>query len=366
MRRGVTLFLLVSLFASSSYSVSVDGLKKQLTNLDTQIDKKSTRIKSIDAEKLQIARQIADIEKDIATIEKDIRKTETEIKIVNRNISYGTSNLNLSSKVLNTKEMEYQAKLLLWSRKGELYLGLKDESIARRTYSNLLSGDLERIEYIKNVKEDITKVKANIESERRKLSNLKLKLSKNRRDIENKIREKNQLVAKLNNEKISHVKSISKMQQEKKRLEAQIEKIIRERAKSQKNVKLDTALQKLGKFLRPVDGRTVVRFQQKKQGEVTSNGIEIYARMGAPIKASKEGKVIYSGDFQGLNKVVMIDHGYNTIGVYGNLISTSVSLNQSVGKGQNIGILGLSSDQSPILYYEIRFNLKPINPELMF
>ena len=31
----------------------------------------------------------------------------------------------------------------------------------------------------------------------------------------------------------------------------------------------------------------------------------------------------------------MIDYGYNMIGVYGNLISTNVKLNQRVEKGKN-------------------------------
>ena len=154
---------------------------------------------------------------------------------------------------------------------------------------------------------------------------------------------------------------------EKERIEKKIKEIIVSRTQTDKKiVNQSQAYSKLGKVIKPVDGNIVVRFNQKKQQEVTSNGIEIQARMGAKIKSSAKGKVIYADVFQGLGKVVMIDYGYNMIGVYGNLIATKVKLNQQIQQGAEIGILGLSVEGKPNLYYELRFNLKPIDPVPMF
>ena len=150
-------------------------------------------------------------------------------------------------------------------------------------------------------------------------------------------------------------------------IEKKIKEIIVSRTQTDKKiVNQSQAYSKLGKVIKPVDGNIVVRFNQKKQQEVTSNGIEIQARMGAKIKSSAKGKVIYADVFQGLGKVVMIDYGYNMIGVYGNLIATKVKLNQQIQQGAEIGILGLSVEGKPNLYYELRFNLKPIDPVPMF
>ena len=93
-----------------------------------------------------------------------------------------------------------------------------------------------------------------------------------------------------------------------------------------------------------------------------SNGIEIKGKLGNPIVASKGGTVIYANAFQGLGKVVMIDYGGGIIGVYGNLLAIKVGLNSRVSAGQTIGVLGLSSDKEPNLYYELRANLRPIDP----
>ena len=122
------------------------------------------------------------------------------------------------------------------------------------------------------------------------------------------------------------------------------------------------AYKRIGKTIKPLNGQIVVYFGQKKAGVVESNGIEIKGKVGNPIVAAKSGTVIYANNFQGLGKVVMIDYGEGMIGVYGNLLATKVGFNSRVGAGQTIGVLGLSSEKEPNLYYELRANLRAIDP----
>ena len=122
------------------------------------------------------------------------------------------------------------------------------------------------------------------------------------------------------------------------------------------------AYKRIGKTIKPLNGQIVVYFGQKKAGVVESNGIEIKGKVGNPIVAAKSGNVIYADNFQGLGKVVMIDYGEGIIGVYGNLLAIKVGFNSKVSAGQTIGVLGLSSEKEPNLYYELRANLRPIDP----
>lgn len=361
--KRIMIFFICSTFI---FGDSVDNLKNKMKKIDSEIKQKNNRIVHIDSEKVSVAKQIENINSEIKDIEKEAEKLQNEIKIVNRNIEYGGLNLNVSSKALERKKSEYKAKMIEVTRKSSLESDTKDKSIAKRSFSRLLYGDLESMEHIKNVQSSIEQVKKNIEKDRQKLTVLKRKLDSNRKSIEVKRQEKNRLIIKLNQEKTAHVKTISKLEVQKKKIEKEIERIIKARSVTAKNVKLDTAVLKLGKFQRPISGTVVVKFREKKNGEVVSNGIEIAGKMGARVKAATSGKVIYADKFQGLNNVVMIDYGYNTIGVYGNLIAVGVKLNQQVQKGQDIGVLGLNTDGKANLYYEVRFNLKPINPENLF
>lgn len=201
----------------------------------------------------------------------------------------------------------------------------------------------------------------NVENNRKKLSSLKEKLSLTNEKTEEMIKVDN---TSQNTQTIdSHTKNINSLAVEKKSLENRIEKIIKARMSTNTTVqKYDVAVTKMGKAIRPISGDIVVGFGQRKAGGSISNGIEIRSMMGAKVRASQGGKVIYADKFQGLNNVVMIDYGYNTIGVYGNLISIGVSLNQVVQQGQDIGILGMNKEGQPNLYYEVRFKMKPVNP----
>lgn len=361
--KKILLFLLVSALL---YGDSVDNLKNRMKKIDSEIKQKNTRIKNINSEKISVEKQIIKINKEIKDIENDADQIKSEIVVVNKNIEYGGLNLDVSNKALERKQSEYKAKMIEINRIANMESDTKEKSIAKRSFSRLLFGDLESMEHIKDVQSSIQHVKANIEKDKRKLTSLKARLDSNRKKIEYKKIEKNRLISKLNREKTNHVKSISNLQAQKKRIAKEIERIIKARSVTNKNIKLNTAIARLGKFIKPITGRVIVRFREKKGGQVVSNGIEIRGRMGSKVKSSMGGKVIYADKFQGLNNVVMIDYGYNTIGVYGNLIAVGVTLNQQIRKGQDIGVLGLTTEGEPNLYYEVRFKLKPINPENLF
>ena len=113
-----------------------------------------------------------------------------------------------------------------------------------------------------------------------------------------------------------------------------------------------------------MQGTTVYSYGSKKPGDVVSTALEIKGTLGKRISAAGAGTVIYAGSLTNLGNVVIINHGYGLTSTYGNLISLSVSSGQTVTKGQQIGVLGLSSDREPILYFETRVSSKAVNPAI--
>lgn len=366
-RRG-WIIVLFSILTTLSFSDAVTDMEAKIKKIEREIAQKNTRIKNIDVQTAKLEKQILELERDILVIAKEREKILEDIKTVSKNIEYGSQNLGVTNREMERKKLEFKAKIIAWNRYSkEVEDVLMEKTLLKKDFRNLLYGDLQRMEHIKNVQKDIEKVKANIENEKAKLSNLRNKLASNLKSMDSKKAQQNSLIAKLNREKSGHKQSITKLQKEKARIEKKIKEIIVARAKEDKKVvSTSQAYSKLGKMIKPVAGDIVVRFNEKKQGQVASNGIEIRSKMGTKIKASAKGRVIYADVFQGLGQVVMIDYGYNVIGVYGNLIATSVKLNQQVEQGADIGVLGLSVEGNPNLYYEVRFNLKPIDPVPMF
>ena len=396
----LTFFLLsASIYPASN---SVKDMNKRLKNIDKEIEKKNTRIKAIDTETSKLEKMIKELEEEIKKLEHEREEIEDEITVVKKNIDYSRKNLEISEVEHGRKESEFVAKIIAWDKYSKIHGKDIDEKVLlTKNYREMLHGDLQRMGHIEKVTGSIKEVKEKIEAEKRKLDRLEAELRENLRKSDAKKEEQKKLKEQLQVEKKGHQSSIEKLKKEKQRISREIERIIRENArraaekaarekaareaaknkgksagkgKGSGETKVTTttvdmpkisnpeAYKRIGKTIKPLNGQIVVYFGQKKAGVVESNGIEIKGKLGNPIVASKAGTVIYADVFQGLGKVVMIDYGGGMIGVYGNLLAIKVSLNSNVSSGQTIGVLGLSSDKEPNLYYELRANLRAIDP----
>ena len=393
-------FLLsVNIYPASN---SVKDMNKRLKNIDKEIEKKNTRIKAIDTETSKLEKMIKELEEEIKKLEHEREEIEDEITVVKKNIDYSRKNLEISEVEHDRKESEFVAKIIAWDKYSKIHGKDIDEKVLlTKNYREMLHGDLQRMGHIEKVTGSIKEVKEKIEAEKRKLDRLEAELRENLRKSDAKKEEQKKLKEQLQVEKKGHQSSIEKLKKEKQRISREIERIIRENArraaekaarekaareaaknkgksagkgKGSGETKVTTttvdmpkisnpeAYKRIGKTIKPLNGQIVVYFGQKKAGVVESNGIEIKGKLGNPVVASKAGTVIYADAFQGLGKVVMIDYGGGIIGVYGNLLAIKVNINSKVSSGQTIGVLGLSSDKEPNLYYELRANLRPIDP----
>jgi len=396
----LTFFLLsASIYPASN---SVKDMNKRLKNIDKEIEKKNTRIKAIDTETSKLEKMIKELEEEIKKLEHERKEIEDEITVVKKNIDYSKKNLEISEVEHGRKESEFVAKIIAWDKYSKIHGKDIDEKVLlTKNYREMLHGDLQRMGHIEKVTGSIKEVKEKIEAEKRKLDRLEAELRENLRKSDAKKEEQKKLKEQLQVEKKGHQSSIEKLKKEKQRISREIERIIRENArraaekaarekaareaaknkgksagkgKGSGETKVTTttvdmpkisnpeAYKRIGKTIKPLNGQIVVYFGQKKAGVVESNGIEIKGKLGNPVVASKAGTVIYADAFQGLGKVVMIDYGGGIIGVYGNLLAIKVNINSKVSSGQTIGVLGLSSDKEPNLYYELRANLRPIDP----
>ena len=394
------IFLTFFLLSASIYPASVKDMNKRLKNIDKEIEKKNTRIKAIDTETSKLEKMIKDLEDEIKKLEHEREEIEDEITVVKKNIDYSRKNLEISEVEHDRKESEFIAKIIAWDKYSKVHRKEIDEKVLlTKNYREMLHGDLQRMGHIEKVTGSIKEAKEKVEAEKKKLDRLEAELKENLRKSDAKKEEQKKLKEKLQVEKKGHQSSIEKLKKEKQRISKEIERIIRENArraaekaarekaareaaknngkgkgKNSGGTKVTTttvdmpkisnpeAYKRIGKTIKPLNGQIVVYFGQKKAGVVESNGIEIKGKLGNPIVASKGGTVIYANAFQGLGKVVMIDYGGGIIGVYGNLLAIKVGLNSRVSAGQTIGVLGLSSDKEPNLYYELRANLRPIDP----
>lgn len=114
-------------------------------------------------------------------------------------------------------------------------------------------------------------------------------------------------------------------------------------------------------FVWPVDGALTSTFGPR--GRSYHDGIDIAARIGTPVRAARDGRVIYSDALRGYGKVVIVEHhgGYAT--VYAHNEDNLVGAGDHVRQGDAIAKVGSSGRTSgPNLHFEVRKDNVARNP----
>jgi len=116
-------------------------------------------------------------------------------------------------------------------------------------------------------------------------------------------------------------------------------------------------------FIWPVNGNVAVSYGAAT-GKVVNKGIDIRAREGTAVKASRAGRVVYlDSHFRGFGKTLILDHGdgYQTVYAYNSDIL--VKIGDAVRRNDIIARVGRTGRaKEPMLHFEIRHDGKPENP----
>jgi lipoprotein NlpD len=111
-------------------------------------------------------------------------------------------------------------------------------------------------------------------------------------------------------------------------------------------------------FMWPAKGRVLAGFS-----EPTSKGVDIGGRIGDPVVAAAQGRVMYTGTgIRGYGKLIVIKHDNGFNSVYAHNREILVKEGQTVARGQKIAELGDSDADAPKLHFEIRKSGKPVDP----
>jgi len=110
----------------------------------------------------------------------------------------------------------------------------------------------------------------------------------------------------------------------------------------------------------PTTGKLIKGF---RQGDDTRKGIVLTGKLGQPVLAAEEGKVVYSGSgLIGYGKLIIIKHNNKYLSAYGHNRKILVSEGQRVTRKMKIAEMGKNGSGVPALHFEIRKNGSPLNP----
>ena len=107
----------------------------------------------------------------------------------------------------------------------------------------------------------------------------------------------------------------------------------------------------------PAKGKVSAEFNE------TNKGIDIAGKVGEPILAASDGKVVYAGNsLRGYGNLVIIKHDNTYLTAYAHNSKLLVKEGDTVRKGQKIAEMGDTDSTMTKLHFELRVNGKPVNP----
>ncbi|MBW3560702.1 MAG: M23 family metallopeptidase, partial [Proteobacteria bacterium] len=132
----------------------------------------------------------------------------------------------------------------------------------------------------------------------------------------------------------------------------------------------NAALAGRGLFTWPLRGDLISGFGPKGVNQ-RSDGVNISAAEGDPVRAAAAGTVVYAGDQVkgGFGKLVLIEHENRWFTAYAHLADITVRMRDRIAQNQQIGRAGRTGNVgAPQLYFEVRHapaageRARPVDP----
>ncbi|KKS07343.1 MAG: hypothetical protein A2418_00380 [Candidatus Brennerbacteria bacterium RIFOXYC1_FULL_41_11] len=328
----------------------IQELEKQAEAYRNEIDKNSSKAKTLNTEISRINTQVSQLRNNIAITEKKIEATTLEMKELDLDIDSAESSINTNREVM----IQLLRQLNEISSKDPLVLILEQNRISDviREFSfldNLQANLIKKTNFLRDLKESLKLALDSSEKKKEQYGNLAKTLDAQKLAADDQKSEKQQVLTQTKSQEAAYQKLLKETEEKQKQIEAEIINLEKE-LRAQLNVDTLPGYTK-GLLLWPVkDGYQTQAFGDVPYGSITRkyysyhNGVDIGAKTGtgAPILAAADGRVKAVGNNgkYAYGKWVAIDHGNGLVTLYAHLSSIQVTQSQSVKQGQTIGLMG--------------------------
>ena len=228
----------------------------------------------------------------------------------------------------------------------------------------IIKDDYKRMQEVKAKADQIVRLKAQVEEQRRLAEASIRNINNQRETIQSSIAENKTMIESLQKDKSYYERTERELARQSASIQSMIANLSKKTGQSQ--VKVSST-----GFIWPIRGPITSPFGYRIhpifKSRIFHSGIDIGGPNGGAIKASNDGRVIFSGWYGGYGKVVILDHGVINgqpiTTLYAHMSSILVSNGQNVTKGQTIGREGSTGySTGPHCHFEVRVNGKPTNP----
>ena len=342
----------------------------QLKSLLQQISKVKTDIKQKEQQQVSVGQQLENLSKKIKILEADYRGTVKKLKLQQQVLTRLNANQSQQRRKLQEIQKKFAAQILAaYQLESPNYLRTvltKDVTINSTIFLDyhkyIFTARLEQMHGIKKTLQHITDNKQQISKQTKILTGLENKQKKQRRGLIQTQQERSKIIGLLKNELAVQNQKLKELIRAKRNLEKLVSSLSTRKTVGSISAELMTQLCR--DFVWPTAGMVIVHFGSPiEQSSWSWSGIIIAAPENQEVRAVAAGEVVYADWFNGYGLLLIVDHGSGYMSLYGYNNDLRKKIYDKVGVGEVIATVGKSDYEKSGLYFAIRYNSKPINPE---
>jgi len=366
-------------------------VREDLQGLNREIKKKRLLLRRSNKVEAKVSGELQHIENSLKEKQDALRTLQRDMQKVERNLQ------SIAKEMARVQDEVDRRKLLINQRIRALYKA-GDISTVRMMFTaesfpqlsenlqytkSVLAHDRRLVEeYLKKI-EELRQLKVQLDTEASRKGKIKKEVEVKAQEIEEEKSRKTTYLHKIREDKKTHMSSLKELQANARRLQSMIEKL-EARGRKSYSAKPDAATSvdvgrglpsvpdkgfsaQKGRLSFPAKGAVTGRFGRHKHPEfnsfTVSNGLTIAAAQGADIHSVFDGQVIFADYFKGYGNMVIIDHGGGYFSLYGHASKIHKKVGANVARNDLIAVVGdADSSDGAKLYFEIRFQGKPVDP----
>ncbi len=367
----------VSLIAIVALSTTLTAQDTDRARAEALAERAAARLQTLHQEADRLASQEGTLLGDLRKLEVERQIKTEELRRFDAQAAAAAARLAaVNAEVLRLEQEEEAARPQLEARLVELYkLGdagyvrmmlsmtdMADMIRATRMVSVVARRDHDQILAHQQRIAELSTSRVEIQENTRKLAALRDDASRARAALEQAVEERNALIADIDRRRDLNAQLSGELQIAQDSLQARLHQT--ESGGSSSPEPLALPLRPFqGEIEWPVNGNVRQRFgRQPGSASPGTNGIEVGAPEGAPVRAVHDGTVAFADSFSGFGRLVIIDHGGQSFSVYGNLAEISVARGDRVDTGVQVGTVGPSVLGVAGLHFELRVDGRAVDP----
>ena len=337
-------------------------INKQITQVKAVIDKKTGEQTKLNNDLKQLELKMNKINQRVYSIDKNIRASEKELTSLSKQET-------TYQKQLDSQRTELAKQLRALYEMGDtsywkMLLSQRDPAQFSQTlmyYHYLSDARDELIQQVIASIQALQDTKQKIEKETAALRTLRDNRLSEKQSLQVEQKQRTVVVKSLRKEISTQKQKLTQLEVNQKNLQNVINKL---NQKSQFQVPSGVPFSQLkGKLQMPIKGTIVQSFGKIYEGRLPSNGLFIRSAPGQTIHAVASGEVVFADWMRGYGLIIIVSHGTQYMTLYAHCDTLLKEVGDKVAPGDDLGTTGNSGGFSNNgLYFEMRYQGKPINP----